>query len=346
MKKHVIHFLCFILFLSFSLTGQTFKVLHYSETSGFDHNTRQNSLNMLTAIGNQNNFTVDDDETGVAFNTLTNLQRYAVVVFSNTSGNAILDSTQRANFEQYIAGGGAVVGIHAASDTYRHSTANGNRTGTWDWYAETLGGSVQESPNHTASKYNGIMDLVGNHPTTGNLPNPWNKVEEYYYWENGYLSDSITPVLEVRSTGLNSYDTIRPVSWYQNLSDGGRAFYTSLGHANSNYTADTSFQNHIRDAILWASGNALSLNTTFRSALSIFPNPTSDHFTLTLDVLTGNHALIKIVNLRGKVVSQKRVTVVAGLNKLPFSLKKLPSGVYILNIQMELYEINLKVVKE
>ena len=43
--------------------------------------------------------------------------------------------------------GGGYLGIHAASDTYRHSTANGSSTGTWDWYAEMAGASVQEGPN-------------------------------------------------------------------------------------------------------------------------------------------------------------------------------------------------------
>src|SRR6266436_4277008 len=125
MKKHNI-------FVFISLTaavvsclqsfGQPTKILHYTETSGFDHQTRAVSFAMFQQMGVQHGFTVDDDSTGQSFNSLTNLQQYDVVVFSNTSGDSILDAVQKQNFEQYMNGNGAFIGIHAASDTYRHST--------------------------------------------------------------------------------------------------------------------------------------------------------------------------------------------------------------------------------
>lgn len=239
--------------------GGGFKVLHYSETSGYDHQTRDVSLAMFEAMGQQCGFTVVDDRDGSSFDQLANLESYTVVIFSNTSGDAILDAAQRANFESYMANGGSFLGIHAASDTYRHSTANGNNTGTWDAYAELMGGSVQESPNHTSSSHNGIMDHVGDHPSTANIPDPWSKVEEYYYWENGYLHPNIAPILQVRSTGSNSYDAARPMSWNRELVGGGRVFYTALGHATSNYASDSSFQNHLRDALLWAADPPLTV---------------------------------------------------------------------------------------
>ena len=119
------------------------QILHYTETSGFDHQTRAQSLAMFQDIAAQHGLTVVDDQDGSSFDDLAVLQQFAVVVFSNTSGDAILDPQQRANFEAYINGGGSYLGIHAASDTYRHSTANGGNTGTWDFYAELVGASVQ-----------------------------------------------------------------------------------------------------------------------------------------------------------------------------------------------------------
>ncbi len=234
-----------------------FKVLHYTETSGYDHNTRVNSLAMLQSLGASNGFTVDNDTDGSSFDSLSNLQQYAVVVFSNTSGNNILDSAQRANFEAYINGGGSYVGIHAASDTYRHSTANGGNTGTWDWYAEMAGASVQTNPNHVSGTPLYEMSKIGTHPATDSLPDPWAKNEEYYYWQGGYYNAGNIPVLEVEETigpngQVNSYDSARPMSWYKYLPGGGRSFYTALGHSNSNYTSDQNFIRHIRDAVLWA----------------------------------------------------------------------------------------------
>lgn len=230
------------------------KLLHYTETSGFDHGTRAVSLQMFQDIGLGIGFTVDDDQTGDAFNSLSNLEEYDVIVFSNTSGNNILDATQRANFEAYINNGGSYLGIHAASDTYRHSTANGSSTGTWDFYAELVGASVQQNPNHVAGTPMYQMMHVNPHNSTANIPNPWAKNEEYYYWENGYFGNNNTVVLEVEETigpnnMVNSYDAPRPMSWYRELNGGGGVFYTALGHAVSNFTSDQNFFTHIYDAV-------------------------------------------------------------------------------------------------
>src|SRR5687767_11070443 len=95
--------------------SQPCRVLHYTETSGFDHQTRSVSFAMFQQMAVQFGFTVDHDSTGQAF---SNLQQYDAVIFSNTSGDNILDAAQKANFEQYINNGGTFIGIHAASDTY------------------------------------------------------------------------------------------------------------------------------------------------------------------------------------------------------------------------------------
>ena len=241
--------------ISFSnvFSQSTWKVLHYTETTGYNHGTKNVSAAMFNSWAGAENYTVVSDDNGSEFNSLSNLQQYAVVVFSNTSGNSGLSSTQRANFEAYINGGGSYLGIHAASDTYRHSTANGGKTGTWDWYAENVAGaSVQEKPNHTSSNHNNTMtQQVANHPTLANVPNPWNKTEEYYYWENGYLNSAFTELLRVGQTGSKSYDAPRRMAHCKDLNGGGRAFYTALGHSGSNFSSDQNFRNLIRDALLW-----------------------------------------------------------------------------------------------
>lgn len=286
------------------LHAQTpFKILHYTETSGFDHNTRSNSLAMFQAIGAVNNFTVDNDNDGSSFNSLSNLQQYSVVVFSNTSGNNILNVTQRNNFEAYMNNGGAYLGIHAASDTYRHSTANGSNTGTWDWYAEMAGASVQESPNHVNGTPLYAMHKIGTHVTTESLPDPWMKNEEYYYWESGYYNSENIAVLEVEQTIgpnllVNSYDSIRPMAWYKTLPGGGRSFYTALGHDNSNYTSDLTFQHFIRNAILWCAGILISVETTLDDQFKIYPNPT--HSVLNLEGPMNGE--ITIFNMFGQTV--------------------------------------------
>ena len=254
-------------------------ILHFTETSGFDHGTRDVSLAMFQAIASEHGFNVVSDNDGMTFSDLALLQQFDAIIFSNTSGATLFDADQRANFEAYIATGGSVMGIHAASDTYRHSTANGNNTGAWDFYAELVGASVQENPNHVDGTPLYDLSHLGAHASTANLPDPWSKNEEYYYWEGGYYREDNIPVLEVEETvgpngEVNSYDAPRPMSWYRELPEGGRVFYTALGHAGSNFTDDVLFQQHIEDALLWLldPSNMLPENPSYPPIITLDDN--------------------------------------------------------------------------
>lgn len=317
------------------------KILHYTETSGFDHNTRTLSLAMFQVFATEHNLQVDDDQTGDAFNSMANLQQYEVVVFSNTSGNAILDATQRANFEAYIAGGGSYLGIHAATDTYRHSTANGNNTGTWDFYAELVGASVQENPNHVSGTPSYTMTHFGSHPSLDNIPSPWTKNEEYYYWESGYFGNSNTVVLEVEETvgpnnQVNSYDSTRPMSWYRTLPNGGKMFYTALGHAASNYSNDNNLIAHIEDALLWILDITVGASEAFHQAqpFSLFQKEGAVEIQLPT---APSNATITIFNLLGQPVWTEanfgeNVSI------------ELNSGAYIVQVQLNGATFNEKIV--
>ena len=305
-------------------------ILHYTETSGFDHQTRVGSLAMFQDIATDLGASVVDDADGNSFNTLAGLQQFDAIIFSNTSGDAILDPLQRTNFEAYIAGGGSVLGIHAASDTYRHSTANGSNTGVWDFYAELLGASVQQAPNHVTGTP--LYDLFheGTHPSTANLPDPWSKEEEYYYWESGYYRAENIAVLMVEETvgpnGLvNSYDAPRPMSWYRDLPDGGRVFYTALGHAASNFTGDALFKAHIRDAMDWILGTQTSLAPAERTAtLHIHPVPSNDQ--VMVDWLAPPTMVyrLRLVNAQGRSMTERNM---AG-DRCALDLCHLPEGFY------------------
>jgi type 1 glutamine amidotransferase len=277
----VIIFICF----STNLDAQV-KILHYTETSGFDHNTRSASLNMFVQIGSQLGFTVDDDNTGINFNDLATLEQYDAVIFSNTTGDNILDPVQKNNFETYINNGGSLIGIHSATDTYRHSSANGSNTGAWDWFAEILGGSVQQNPNHVAGTPVYRIDATASHALLNGVPNPWMKPEEYYYWEAGYLNPANNVIQKVEQTVgpnmlVNSYDSSRAVTWYRDLQNGGKVFYTSLGHLPDNFTSDISFYRLISNAILWSTDSTTNIEEN-NIRFSIYPNPVSDLINLNI----------------------------------------------------------------
>ncbi|MCF8464684.1 MAG: ThuA domain-containing protein [Flavobacteriales bacterium] len=317
----------FLVFAQFSWS-QT-KVLHYSETSGYDHNTRTESLAMFETMGTMHGFMVDNDDTGDGFNSLSNLHEYDAVIFSNTSGDAILDASQRANFETYIANGGSYLGIHAATDTYRHSTANGNNTGTWDFYAELVGASVQESPNHVYGTPQYSMSHIGVHASLENLPSPWVKNEEYYYWENGYFGNDNTSVLQVEETVgpnnmVNSYDAARPMSWYRSLAGGGKMFYTALGHAASNYSTDQDFIYHVTDALLWVLGIPVGISSSADGINQLVVS----HRDGVIRIESGTHSSIGELQLYNALGQKLRSAPI----HLGMHTHYLPAGWYVVNV--------------
>ena len=229
-------------------SGPGFRVLHFTKTNGFNHNTRSQSAAMFSAIGQDSNFTVTNTQETDLFDELDSLRQFAVIIWSNTSGNNVLSAMQESAMQTYIEEGGSFIGIHAATDTYRDRS--------WPFYNDLVGGIVQSGPNHTSNNYAGTMDQIGTHPVLANLPDPWAKSEEYYYWneeKGGWLSPDIQEVLRVDTTGTAIYDTARPITWIQEFSGGGRSFYTALGHGRFNYTEpENDFRQLLSNAVCWA----------------------------------------------------------------------------------------------
>jgi type 1 glutamine amidotransferase len=301
-------------------------ILHYTETSGYDHGTRDVSLAMFQGFAAEHGLVIVNDNDGSTFSDLSSLLQFDAIIFSNTSGAALLDADQRTNFEAYIANGGSVMGIHAATDTYRHSTANGSNTGVWDFYAELIGASVQENPNHVSGTPLYDLSHIGAHTSTANLPDPWAKNEEYYYWEGGYYHDENIPVLEVEETvgpngEVNSYDAPRPMSWYRELEEGGRVFYTALGHATDNYAEDALFRQHIEAALLWLMEGPSGTGTSAQAAIlpCVWPNPARD--VLWMDPRP--RGPITVYDALGKYALRTARTPMQ-----PLDVSRLPDGVY------------------
>ncbi|HMQ75879.1 MAG TPA: ThuA domain-containing protein [Flavobacteriales bacterium] len=306
------------------------RVLHFTRTSGFDHGTRAVSFSLFQGIAQDLGLLVDDDASGAPFSDPQVLGTYDAIVFANTSGDAILDAQQRAHFETWVANGGHVLGIHAASDTYRHSTANGGNTGMWDFYAELIGASVQQNPNHVSGTPSYAIQHIGSHASIADLPDPWVKNEEYYYWEGGYYGPDNVEVLRVEETvgpnGLvNSYDAPRAMSWYRSLPTGSRVFYTALGHAADNYTSDTLFRTHVKDALVWLLEGTTGIpRVDGGSGLHIHPNPASGEVTV-VGHASWTGMPMQLVDAAGCVVLQGRLTG----ERTTFPLNSLPAGIYL-----------------
>ena len=303
-------------------------VLVYHETGGYRHGSIDAGIAMITESGGDLGWKVQASQTSDIFAS-DSLATYDVVIWMNTTGEDILTDTERSAFETYIQNGGGFVGVHSATDTYRN--------GSWPWYNELVGGIVQVNPYHTANNTTAIIDVVGEHVAVEHLGAEWAKSDEYYYWERngGYLYDGNIDLLRVKATGANSYDAARPVTWYKEY-DGGRSFYTALGHNAADYEGDENFKTMLQQAIVWAADKGElveetpeeepEVEETEESVIVLYPNPVIDQLFIAAELLeVAEIAEISIFGLDGLLMKQKQIN----FEDNQIDLSDLNSGYYI-----------------
>jgi type 1 glutamine amidotransferase len=213
------------------------RVLVFSKTAGFRHQSIPVGVAALKALGRQHKFGVDATEDAAQF-TDANLKRYRAVVFLSTTGD-VLDSAQQGAFERYIRGGGGWMGIHAATDTEYD----------WPWYGRLAGAYFDSHPRVQKATF--VVDNK-QHFATEWLPWRFDHTDELYNFKQ--IDSTIKVLVRVDETtyegGKNG--TRHPMAWYHDY-DGGRAFYTAVGHTDASFTEPLVLR-HLLGGIRYAIG--------------------------------------------------------------------------------------------
>ena len=215
------------------------RVLLFSETRGFRHDSISIALDTLEAMALANNMQVDraSDSEGVFIQ--SNLAIYDAVVWVLTSGD-VLDANEQAAFEQYIRSGGGYVGIHAASDTEYE----------WPWYGNLVGAYFDQHPAiQRATQL--VEDRT--HASTAHLNSTWSRNDEWYnYRTNPRSRVNVLLSLDEESYTGGTMGVDHPSAWYHNF-DGGRSWYTGGGHTNDSYL-EPEFRTHLLGGLQYAVG--------------------------------------------------------------------------------------------
>lgn len=196
------------------------RVLIFSKTAGFHHESIRAGIPAIQKLGAANNFAVDTTTDGAKFTT-KNLKKYAAVIFLSTTGDVLNDKEQAA-FEQYIRSGGGYVGVHSATDTEYD----------WTWYGKLVGAYFNGHPRPQMA----TLDVLDHSfPGTQNLPDQWKRKDEWYNFKS--MSKDVHVLIKIDEA---SYQGGRmggdhPMCWYHNY-DGGRAFYVEMGHTDESYS--------------------------------------------------------------------------------------------------------------
>tara|TARA_R110002020_G_scaffold91560_3_gene222468 strand:- start:83737 stop:87150 length:3414 start_codon:yes stop_codon:yes gene_type:complete len=265
MKKYVLPILGILLFSFVACKSDKRegdpKILVFTKTLGFKHSSIPSGVAALQKLGKENNFKVDTTMNSMVFES-DSLQQYAAVVFLSTTGN-VLDARQEAGFERYIQGGGGFVGVHAATDTEYD----------WNWYNRLVGAYFSSHPAGTPEADFLIKDTKFG-ATNFFEDTIWHRADEIYNFKK--LNKDVQVIMTVDEStyegGTNGDH--HPVSWYHEY-DGGRAFYTALGHTEESFTEEK-YLKHLLGGIRYAMGDNKKIDYT--KANSQFP-PDADRFT-------------------------------------------------------------------
>ena len=237
--------LCSIfLFQSFTNTKKSARILVFSKTKGYRHTSIETGKLAIQKLGLSNNFAADTTENADAF-TEENLKKYAAVVFLSTTGD-VLNNKQQIAFERYIQAGGGYVGIHAATDTEYD----------WPWYGKLAGAYFISHPAVQEARF---VVKDNNHPSTKFITDSvWMHKDELYNFKDINPDIKVLINIDERSYTGGKNGSNHPFSWYHDF-DGGRAFYTSMGHTRETWTEDK-FLKHLLGGIEYAIGNQKKLN--------------------------------------------------------------------------------------
>lgn len=165
---------------------------------------------------------------------------------SDDGGDAMAD---QASLIEWVENGGALMGFHAATDTF-HETQPGQPTP----FIQMMGA---EFLTHGAP-FEGTLNVVDpDHPAMANFEDGWKVHDEWYVFKNINTKDmhvlaTLDPG-EQRTKQADKYDIpAYPMVWCMERGK-GRVYFNGMGHFPQVW-ADPDFQQVVSDAIQWVTG--------------------------------------------------------------------------------------------
>lgn len=237
--------LALLLAVSTPVHAEQFNVFLFTKTDGWHHKSINAAVTAMEKLSRKHHFSMEWHEDAARINE-ENLEQYDAIVFLLTTGNILNDDQQRA-LEKFVQAGKGFVGIHSASDTEYQ----------WDWYAKMVGRNFHIHPLIQTAE---LTVIDRRFPGMERMPDRFLWTEEWYEFSAEKI-DTLNYILSVDESTFDpkavwddksgeGMGGFHPVAWYHEY-DGGRAFYTALGHMGSTYN-DTLFMEHIYGGLYWA----------------------------------------------------------------------------------------------
>lgn len=236
---------------------KAFSVLHFNKTNGYRHSSAiEVSTKKLEKMATDNGWTLFTTDNGAVHNT-KQLEKFDLVLWNNVTGRNLTDE-QRQALQTYMKNGGGFLGIHGSGDFSHH----------WEWYENTLIGA--NFTHHTMEPQIQTADMYLECDSTSSflcqdLPEKWTREEEWYVFYNNPREKGFEVLYTVDEKTFNPSGNIgfmvkdkdfgmgddHPIVWYKCLPNGGRTFYSALGHDGVFFEEERHLE-LLRRGILWA----------------------------------------------------------------------------------------------
>ncbi|MDP9793370.1 type 1 glutamine amidotransferase [Catenuloplanes nepalensis] len=216
------------------------RILVYSRTTGFRHDSIPAGVAALTALGRDHGFEVVATEDPAVL-TPADLSGFAAVTFLSTSGTVSDDPAAHDALEGYVRGGGGFAGIHAASTTEYD----------WPFFGTLVGARFDTHPEVQPAR---ILVEDRAHASTAHLPETWARTDEWYDFRTNPRG-SVRVLLRADETSYTGgkMGADHPLAWCHDTL-GGRSFYTALGHTDASF-AEPAMLAHLLGGLRYVSGS-------------------------------------------------------------------------------------------
>ncbi|MET0357237.1 MAG: ThuA domain-containing protein, partial [Cellvibrio sp.] len=227
------------------------KVLVFSKTKGWRHDSIPAGISALEKLAADNSFTLTATEDADIF-TDEQLKTFNAIVFLNTSLD-VLDDSQQVAMERFIQAGGGFVGIHSAADT--------EWEGDWYWYRRLVGAVFKNHPNEPSNVQIARVNVEDkNHLATEKLPASFEIADEWYNYRDFYEFNKVLLSVDEKTYQGGEHGDHHPIAWYHDF-DGGRSFYTGLGHSAETFS-NPAFTQLLLGGLKYAVGGKPKLDYT------------------------------------------------------------------------------------
>ncbi|MDF7806439.1 ThuA domain-containing protein [Pontiellaceae bacterium B12219] len=262
------------------MAQEPFRVLSFQSNNGYEHASMPNAKALIEKLGRKNDWeVVCVNEPGHLAK--VDLSTFDTVVFNNNCGNKgpVMKAGDQEALKRYVQQGGGFVGIHTAGALWKEG-------GTFQgWYEGLIGARQVRHPRVQQAR---LVVEDRTHPATQHLPEEWLVTDEWHVFDrNPREKVNVLISLDERSYEGKPNQKMggdHPFVWYHEY-DGGRSFFTSLGHTKEIY-ANPDFEKLIEGAVRWTSGRIGAHVENGKALLSTEP-PVSGGLLLDLDANVG-----------------------------------------------------------